>query len=47
MQIIMKEAGVRGLFVGWRIRFAMYQLHALMTIDVLDLLEVKFRNQSK
>jgi hypothetical protein len=47
MKIIIKEAGMRGLFVGWRIRFAMYQLHALMTIDVLDRLEVKFRNHSK
>lgn len=37
---VMQQAGVKGLFVGWRIRFAMYQLHAIMTVTLLDKLEV-------
>jgi hypothetical protein len=37
---IIAEAGFRGLFVGWRIRFSMYLLHALMTVTLLDKLEV-------
>ena len=40
---ITSSAGTRGLFVGWRIRFAMYLLHAMMTVDLLDKLEVKTR----
>ncbi len=46
-RLIVDEAGYKGLMVGWRIRFAMYQLHALMTMDLLDRLEVKFRNHRK
>ena len=44
---VVQESGVRGLFVGWRIRFAMYQIHALMTTDLLDRLEVKFKRIEK
>ena len=40
---VISEGGYRGLFVGWRIRFAMYQLHALMTVDLLDRLETNFK----
>ena len=40
---ITSEAGIRGLFVGWRIRFSMYLLHAMVTTDLLDKLEVTVR----
>jgi hypothetical protein len=30
---------VRGFFVGWRIRFFMYLVHATMTVDLLERLE--------
>ena len=40
---VVNEVGIRGLFVGWRIRFAMYLLHAVMTVDLLDRLETTFR----
>jgi hypothetical protein len=40
---VVNEGGIKGLFVGWRIRFAMYLLHAMMTIDLLDRLETTFK----
>jgi hypothetical protein len=36
---IYAESGVRGFFVGWRIRFSMYLIHALFTIDILERLD--------
>ena len=41
-QIVKKvysEAGIRGFFVGWRIRFSMYLIHAVLTVDLLEKLE--------
>ena len=43
---VVNEVGIRGLFVGWRIRFAMYLLHAVMTVDLLDRLETTFRKSN-
>jgi hypothetical protein len=40
---VLRDHGLRGLFVGWRIRFLGYQIHSLMTINLLDSLEVRFR----
>ena len=46
---VVNEVGIRGLFVGWRIRFSLYLLHAIMTVDLLDRLETTFKrtNQEK
>jgi len=44
---IKSEGGYRGFFVGWRIRFAMYLLHSMMTSDLLDKLEVMVRKENK
>jgi hypothetical protein len=30
---------MRGFFVGWRIRFSLYLLHAVMTVNLLEKLE--------
>lgn len=40
---VYSQSGMRGLFVGWRIRFAQYVLTAIMTGDLLDRLEVTMR----
>jgi len=40
---IYSQAGIRGFFVGWRLRFALYLLHAGMTVDVLERLEALSR----
>ena len=40
---VVQDHGLRGLFVGWRIRFAGYQIHSLLTINLVDSLEVRFR----
>ena len=39
MRSVYSEAGVRGFFVGWRLRYALYFLHAVMTVDLLERLE--------
>jgi len=36
---IQRETGIKGFFVGWRIRFAMYLVHALITVDLIEKLE--------
>ena len=49
MKSVYDQAGIRGFFVGWRIRFFMYFLHAVMTVDLLERLEglnKKLRNQN-
>jgi hypothetical protein len=30
---------MRAFFVGWRIRFVMYMIHASMTVDLMEKLE--------
>ena len=40
---IYAEAGMRGFFVGWRLRFALYVLHSVMTVDLLERLETMAR----
>ena len=40
---IYEEAGLRGFFVGWRLRFSLYLIHALLTIELLEKLELKAR----
>ena len=44
---IYKESGIRGFFVGWRIRFSMYLIHALFTIDILERLDTLKRKLNK
>jgi len=39
VQGIYAEAGIKGFFVGWRLRFLMYLLHAVVTVDLLEKLE--------
>lgn len=36
---IYNVAGLNGFFVGWRLRYAMYLLHAVFTVDLLEKLE--------
>jgi hypothetical protein len=38
-RLIYREAGMRGFFVGWRIRYLMYLIHTSMTVDLLEKLE--------
>lgn len=44
---IYRESGVRGFFVGWRIRFSMYLIHAMFTIDILERLDSISRKLKK
>ena len=44
---IYRESGVRGFFVGWRIRFFMYLIHAMFTIDILERLDTLNRKMKK
>ncbi|CDW78178.1 UNKNOWN [Stylonychia lemnae] len=39
IKYIYKEAGIKGFFVGWRLRYSMYLLHAVFTVDLLEKLE--------
>jgi len=39
---VYRQAGVRGFFVGWRLRYLMYLVNAIMTTTILDKLEVQF-----
>ena len=36
---VYKKDGIRAFFVGWRIRFFIYVVHASMTVDLLEKLE--------
>eukprot|EP00347_Sterkiella_histriomuscorum_P012923 403366706 len=36
---IHSQGGLKGFFVGWRLRYAMYLLHAIFTVDLLERLE--------
>lgn len=38
-QQIHKEAGFKGFFIGWRLRYSLYVLHSVLTIDLLERLE--------
>ena len=40
---VVSKVGISGLFVGWRIRFALYQLSALFTSGLLDKLETSYK----
>ena len=40
---IIREAGFSGLFVGWRIRYSLYLLQALFTVDIIERFENKIR----
>lgn len=46
-KLVYKQAGFRGFFVGWRIRFTLYLLHAVFTVDLLERLETMTRNISR
>lgn len=37
------SAGVRGFFVGWRLRFSLYLLHSFFNTTALEFLETKYR----
>jgi len=36
---IYEQGGVKGYFVGWRLRFMMYLFHAIFTVDIIERLE--------
>lgn len=44
-ELIMKEAGVRGFFVGWRLRFAMYMINSVFAVFIIENMEHKLKKE--
>ena len=42
---VFREAGVKGFFVGWRVRYLLYLLQALFTVDIIERFENKLRGK--
>ena len=42
---VFKEAGIKGFFVGWRVRYMLYLLQALFTVDIIERFENKLRGK--
>ena len=38
---VWREAGIKGFFVGWRVRYMLYLLQALFTVDIIERFENK------
>lgn len=43
MKEVYLEAGFRGFFVGWRVRYMLYLLQALFTVDIIERFENRLR----
>jgi hypothetical protein len=39
------EAGVKGFFVAWRVRYLLYLLQALFTVDIIERFENRLRGK--
>ena len=39
------EAGIKGFFVGWRVRYMLYLLQALFTVDIIERFENRLRRK--
>ena len=46
-QIIYREAGVRGFFVGWRLRFAMYLINSFFGVFIIEKMEHKLKQNAE
>lgn len=42
---VFREAGLKGFFVGWRVRYMLYLLQALFTVDVIERFENRLRGK--
>jgi Mitochondrial carrier protein len=42
---VFKEAGFKGFFVGWRVRYTLYLLQALFTVDIIERFENRLRGK--
>lgn len=43
---VWREAGIKGFFVGWRVRYMLYLLQALFTVDIIERFENKLRSRN-
>jgi hypothetical protein len=44
---VYQEAGFKGFFVGWRVRYMLYLLQALFTVDIIERFENRLRGKVK
>jgi Mitochondrial carrier protein len=42
---VYQEAGMKGFFVGWRVRYMLYLLQALFTVDIIERFENRLRGK--
>jgi hypothetical protein len=44
---VFREAGIKGFFVGWRVRYLLYLMQALFTVDIIERFENRLRKKQK
>lgn len=44
---VYRKAGFKGFFVAWRVRYMLYLLQALFTVDIIERFENKLRGKNK
>jgi Mitochondrial carrier protein len=44
---VFREAGFKGFFVAWRVRYLLYLTQALFTVDIIERFENRLRGKHK